>query len=317
MDLRVFVEPHQGASYSDQLAVARAAEDLGFDGFFRSDHFLAMGHYPAMARDPATGTVGLPGPTDTWLTLAALARETSRIRLGALVSSATFRLPGLLAIQAAQVDEMSGGRLEMGLGAGWMEAEHRAYGFPFPPRRFDLLTEQLEIVTGLWGTPLGERFSYHGEHYTLVDSPALPKPVQDPVPLIVGGHGRRRTPALAARFAGEYNTAFPPKHEIADRFAHVRAACEAADRDPDTLVYSVALTLAAGRSEQEVARRARAIGVDPAVVRETHLAGTVAEVVDELGRLAGLGASRVYLQVLDLHDLDHLELVAREVVPQL
>ncbi len=311
MDLRIFTEPQQGASYEDQLAVAQATERLGFDAFFRSDHVLAFGHYPAMQEH------GLPGPTDAWTTLAGLARETSRIRLGVLVSSATFRHPSLLAIQVAQVDQMSGGRVEFGLGTGWNEPEHRAYGIPFPARRFDLLTEQLEVITGLWGTPVGERFSYLGEHYTLLESPALPKPAQDPVPIIVGGHGPRRTPALAARFATEYNTAFPPKHEIPDRFARVREACEQANRDPGSLIYSVALTLCAGTTEADVARRAARLGTTPERMRARGLAGTAQEVVDILGWLGSLGASRVYLQVLDLQDLDHLEFVAAEVVPQL
>ncbi len=315
MQLRIFTEPQQGASYEDLLALARTAEDLGFDAFFRSDHYLAMGHYPAMGGDPARGTSGLPGPTDAWTTLAGLARETSRIRLGTLVSSVTFRLPGLLAIQVAQVDAMSGGRIELGLGTGWMAAEHAAYGVPFPPRRFDLLEEQLAIVTGLWSTPVGGRFSFHGAHYHLSESPALPKPVQDPLPIIVGGHGPRRTPALAARFAAEYNTAFPPKDQIPDRFARVREACDAAGRDRDSLVLSVALTLAAGATEAEVRRRAERIGSDAAGMRARGIAGTPAELVDEIGRLGELGASRVYLQVLDVHDLDHLALVAEEVAP--
>src|SRR5438094_2436447 len=146
MQLRIFTEPQLGASYLDQLRVATAAEQLGFDAFFRSDHYLTMGK-----------SSGLPGPTDAWLTLAALARETSRVRLGTLVSSATFRLPGPLAISVAQVDAMSGGRVELGLGAGWYEAEHRAYGIPFPPtrERFDRLAEQLAVITGLWATPDG------------------------------------------------------------------------------------------------------------------------------------------------------------------
>ena len=314
MDLRIFTEPQQGASYDDLLAVARATEALGFDGFFRSDHFQRMGD-----GDPS------PGPTDAWTTLAGLARETSRIRLGTLVTSATFRHPGVLAIQVAQVDQMSGGRVELGLGAGWFEAEHAAYGIPFPAKRFGLLTEQLEILTGLWGTAVGEHFTYAGEHYTLTNSPALPKPDQmsplDPtrsgVPIIVGGNGPRRTPALAARFAAEYNTAFGAKDEIPARFATVRAACEAVGRDPQTLVYSVALVLCAGRNDAEVSRRAAAIGRDPAELRANGIAGSTAEVTDALGALAELGASRVYLQVLDLRDLDHLDLVAREVMPAL
>lgn len=304
MQLRIFTEPQQGASYDDLLRVAKATEELGFDAFFRSDHYLAMG----------SGD-GLPGPTDSWVTLAGLARETSRIRLGTLVSSATFRYPGPLAVQVAQVDQMSGGRVEFGLGTGWFEAEHAAYGIPFPPKRFGLLEEQLEIVTGLWNTPVGERFDHSGEHYTISDSPALPKPVQQQVPVIVGGNGPRRTPALAARFASEYNTSFPPKDQIGDKFAAVRKACEDAGRDPDELVYSAALVLACGRDEAEFARRAAAIGREPGEVRANGLAGTPQEVVDGIGALKELGAGRVYLQVLDLSDIEHLELVAAEVAP--
>ena len=314
MDLRIFTEPQQGASYTDQLAVAKATEELGFSAFFRSDHFLVMGD-----RD------GLPGPTDSWVTLGALARETSRIRLGTLVTSMTFRYPGMLAVQVAQVDEMSGGRVELGLGAGWFEAEHAAYGVPFPAKRFGLLTEQLEIITGLWGTPVGETFDYDGEHYQLSDSPALPKPVQrDParpdragVPIIIGGSGPRRTPALAARFASEYNASFPPKDQIPALFGRVREACTAVGRDPDSLTYSVALVLCAGADEAEVVRRAEAIGREPAELRRNGLAGTVEEVVEQIETLRTQGVERIYLQTLDLQDLDHLDLVAREVVPRL
>lgn len=304
MDLRIFTEPQQGASYTDQLRVAQAAERLGFDAFFRSDHFVAMGE----------GS-GLPGPTDSWLTLAAIARETSTIRLGTLVTSATFRAPGLLAIQVAQADDMSGGRVELGLGAGWFEREHAAYGFPFPTKRFGPLTEQLEIVTGLWATPEGETFSYQGEHYTLTDSPALPKPVQSPLPIIVGGNGPRRTPALAARFAAEYNTSFPEIDDIPERFATVRAACQEVGRDPDSLRYSAALVLCVGQDEAELARRAAAIGREVPELREHGIAGTPEQAVERLRQLKEWGADRVYLQLLDLSDTDQLELVAAEVMP--
>src|SRR4051794_6201086 len=198
---------------------------------------------------------GLPGPTDAWTTLAGLARETSRIKLGTLVSPVTFRLPGVLAISVAQVDVMSGGRAELGLGAGWFEAEHKAYGIPFPPRRFDLLEEQLAIVTGLWSTPVGETFSHRGAHYQFEDSPALPKPVQSPVPVIVGGGGKQRTPALAARYASEYNLGFVSVDDLAAAYERVRAACDEAGRDPASLTYSVALTTYCGRDDAEVRRR--------------------------------------------------------------
>ncbi len=258
------------------------------------------------------------------MTLAGLARETSRIRLGTLVSPVTFRLPGPLAIQVAQVDAMSGGRVELGLGTGWFEREHSAYGIPFPERRFDLLAEQLEVVTGLWRTPPDETYSFAGEHYTLADSPALPKPVQQAavgggagVPVIVGGKGPRRTPELAARYAAEYNASFPTFEELPGLFAGVRAACERVGRDPGSIVLSAALVLAVGADEAELARRAAAIGRPPDVLRAQGIAGTVPEVVDRLGRIAEAGATRVYLQTLDLGDLDHLDLVAREVVPRL
>ena len=312
MDLRIFTEPQQGATYDDQLAVAQAAERLGFDGFFRSDHYLAM-----------SGDGG-PGPTDSWTTLAGLARETSTIRLGTLVSSATFRRPGVLAIQVAQVDQMSGGRVELGLGAGWFEEEHRAYGIPFPHDRMDRLSEQLELVTGLWATPPGERYSFQGRHYQLTDSPALPKPVQRSarrtgagVPVIIGGGGPRRTPALAARYADEFNLNFPELDAAAARVATVRAACEAADRDPATMLFSAALVVCVGSDEAEVARRAAAIGREPAELREHGIAGTPAQAAERLRAFAAAGVDRVYLQVLDLHDLDHLELVAAEVAPHL
>jgi F420-dependent oxidoreductase-like protein len=305
MRYRIFTEPQQGASYDDILAVAQATERLGFDGFFRSDHYLAM------------GGSGLPGPTDAWTTLAGLARETQGIRLGTLVSSVTYRLPGILAIQVAQVDQMSGGRVELGLGTGWFEKEHAAYGIPFPRHRFGMLEEQLEVITGLWNTPVGEHYSFTGSHYTLVDSPALPKPVQARVPVIVGGGGVRRTPALAARFATEFNLPFPEFSDVATKFAGVRAACEAVGRNPHELVYSTALIAVAGADEADFTRRAASIGREPAELREHGLAGTASEVVDRLGALEADGVECVYLQIMDLSDLDHLEFIAREVVPQL
>lgn len=308
MELRVFTEPQQGASYDDLLAVARAAESLGYGAFFRSDHYLAMGEAD-----------GLPGPTDAWVTLAGLARDTERIRLGTLVTAATFRLPGPLAVAVAQVDAMSGGRVELGLGTGWFEAEHDAYGIPFPPvaERFDRLEEQLAVLTGLWSTPVGETFDFDGTHYRLRGAPALPKPVQDPLPVIVGGAGPRRTPALAARYAAEYNVPFASVDDTAAAYRRVRAACVERGRDPASVVYSAAQVLCCGRDEAEVARRAAAIGRDVDELRANGLAGTPDEVVAKAQRFAAVGASRLYLQVLDLSDLDHLALVAAEVMPGL
>lgn len=308
MQLRIFTEPQQGADYGRLLAVARAAEELGFDAFFRSDHFLRMGDVS-----------GLPGPTDSWLTLAALAVQTSRIRLGTLVTSATFRLPGLLAVAVAQADEMSGGRIELGLGAGWFEAEHAAYGIPFPPvgERFGRLAEQLEVITGLWGVPDGQLYSFDGDYYQIRDSPGLPKPAQRPrPPIIVGGHGPKRTPRLAARYADEFNVGFSSAAETGAQFGRVREACQAAGRDPGSLIYSAAHLTCCGRDDAEFARRAAAIGRDVAELRDIGLTGSPAQVVDKIGQYAEHGASRIYLQILDLHDLDHLELLATEVMPQ-
>ncbi|MEW5809666.1 MAG: LLM class F420-dependent oxidoreductase [Actinomycetota bacterium] len=308
MDFRIFVEPQQGASYADQLAVAQAAEGAGYSAFFRSDHYVAM-----------SGD-GLPGPTDSWVTLAGLARETTSIRLGTMVTSATFRYPGPLAISVAQVDEMSGGRVEFGIGAGWFEAEHKAYAIPFPPlgERFDRLTEQLEIITGLWTTESGDTFDYDGTHYSVADSPALPKPVQSPhPPIIIGGGGAKRTPALAARFAAEFNIPFVPLDTLSTQFARVADAVEAAGRAADSIVYSAAFVVCAGHDDSEIARRADAIGREVDELRTNSPAvGTPDEIVDKLGPFVEAGVQRVYLQVLDMSDLDHVNFFAESVVPQ-
>ncbi|ALV52707.1 LLM class F420-dependent oxidoreductase [Streptomyces althioticus] len=305
MDLRIFTEPQQGATYDTLLTVAKATEDLGFDAFFRSDHYLSM------------GGDGMPGPTDAWITLAGLARETKRIRLGTLMTAGTFRLPGVLAIQVAQVDQMSGGRVELGLGAGWFEEEHKAYGIPFPKEKFARLEEQLEIVTGLWATEVGKTYDFHGTYYDLTKSPALPKPAQSKVPVLIGGHGAKRTPRLAARFADEFNIPFASVEDSAAQFQRVRDAAREAGRDPGDLVYSNALVVCVGRDDAEVARRAAAIGREADELRENGLAGSPAEVVDKIGRYAEAGSQRVYLQVLDLSDLDHLELISSQVQSQL
>jgi F420-dependent oxidoreductase-like protein len=309
VDFRVFLEPQQGSTYEQQLAVAQAAESLGFSGFFRSDHYLAM------------SGAGLPGPTDSWITLAGIARETSAIRLGTLVTSATFRHPGPLAISVAQVDAMSGGRVEFGIGAGWFEAEHRAYAIPFPGlgERFDRLEQQLDIITGMWATPVGDTFDYVGTHYTVTDSPALPKPVQQPhPPIIIGGGGAKRTPALAARFADEFNLAFPALEFVPIQFGRVRSALEAAGRGTADMVFSAAFAVCAGRDDVQVAQRANAIGRDVGELRaNTPLAGTPDEIVDRLGKFGEAGVQRVYLQLLDVADLDHLDFFAATVMRQI
>ncbi len=308
MNFRIFTEPQFGATYDQQVTLAKAAEAAGFDAYFRSDHFLTF------------HGEGLPGPTDSWITLGAIARETQRIRLGTLLTSATFRLPGMLAIQVAQADVMSGGRVELGLGAGWHDGEHTAYGVPFPPlgERFERLEEQFAIVKGLWETPVGSTFDFHGRHYELEGSPALPKPVQRPhPPLIAGGFGPKRTPRLAAAYADEYNVPFGSVTDTEAQFARVRAACEDRGRDPGSLRYSAAQTVCCGADESEVQRRAAAIGRKADELRVNGIAGTPAEVVTKVAALAAAGAETIYLQVLDFDDLDHLALLAADVLPHL
>lgn len=307
MKIRVFTEPQQGASYAQLLAVAQCAERSGFDAFFRSDHFQRMG----------THFSGLPGPSDAWITLAGIARETSTIRLGTLVNSATFRNPGVLAISVANVDDMSDGRVELGLGAGWFTEEHTSYGIAFPPlgERFDILTEQLSIITGLWNTPYDETFSFEGDHYTVSDSPALPKPRQTPPPIIVGGGGPKKTPMLAAQFAAEFNLPFQSMKFFGEQCGRVRDACTSIGRDPSTLVYSSAQVAAIGRTDADVARRAAAIGRDVDELKKNGLCGSPQEVIDKIGQWAEVGTERLYLQVLDLSDLDQVELIGSDVIP--
>jgi F420-dependent oxidoreductase-like protein len=307
MRLRIFTEPQQGTDYDTLLRVALATEDNGFEAFFRSDHYLKMGDVS-----------GLPGPTDAWSTLAGLARDTRRIRLGTLMTAATFRLPGPLAIAVATVDQMSDGRIELGLGTGWYEQEHTAYGIPFPDvrERFDRLEEQLEIIIGLWRTAVGDTFSFGGTYYQLKDSPALPKPHQSKPPIVIGGLGARRTPRLAARFADEFNVAFCRPLQTGEAFDRVRATCASQGRDTDP-VYSAAQVVCCGRDDAEVARRASAIRREVSELRDNGLAGSPAEIVDKIGQFGELGCGGIYLQVLDLDDLAHLELLASEVLPRI
>lgn len=309
MKLRIFTEPQQGALYKDLLAVAQNAEKLGFDGFFRSDHYVKMG-------DQASG---LPGPSDAWITLAGIARETSTIRLGTLVNSSTFRYPGVLAISVANVDDMSHGRVELGLGAGWFNDEHTSYGIPFPAlgERFDRLEEQLAIVTGLWETPIDQTFSFDGKYFQLINSPALPKPVQSPVPIIIGGGGPKRTPALAARYASEFNLPFSSQEFFVQQCDRVKAACNDIGRNPNSLVYSTALIVCVGKTDADVKRRAAFLGREVDELKLNGVCGTPAEAIEKLQSWAAVGAERAYLQVLDLADLDQLDLIASEVMSAL
>lgn len=309
MKLRVFTEPQQGASYAQLLAVAQAAETAGFDAFFRSDHFQRMG----------THFSGLPGPSDAWITLAGIARETRTIRLGTLVNSATFRNPGVLAVSIANVDDMSNGRVELGLGAGWYLDEHRSYGVPFPAlgERFDILTEQLSVITGLWNTPVGDTFSFDGSHYQVKDSPALPKPVQSPPPIIVGGGGPKRTPMLAARFAAEFNLPFQNFENFTAQCDRVRRACDSIGRNPNSLVYSSAQVMCVGITDAEIARRAAAIGREVDELKTNGLCGTPSEVLEKIKKWESHGAERLYVQMLDLSDLDQIALIGSDILPHL
>lgn len=307
MGLRIFTEPQQGASYDQLLAVALVAEECGYDAFFRSDHYLRMGT-----------ASGLPAYTDAWTTLAGLARDTSTIRLGTLVTPVTFRAVGSFPVVVTQVDQMSGGRVEVGIGAGWYEEEHRAYGLPFPPpdKRYDLLEDQLAILHGVWKAPADETFGYEGRTCS-VRLPAGPlRPAQDPhPPIILGGRGGPRNARLAATYADEFNTAFVRVEVMRTVHDSVRRACEELGRDPTELVWSIGQVLCCGVDEAEVARRAAAIGREVGELRENGLAGTPAEILEKIGTFVAAGAQRFYLQVLDLSDFDHLRLVAAEVLP--
>jgi len=306
--LRVLMEPRHGARYEDILALALATERAGFDAFFRSDHLFGV--------DPNDPDYL---PTDSWTTLGGLARDTDRVRLGTLMTAATFRSPGLLAAIVASVDEMSGGRVELGIGTGWYEREHAAFGLPFPPmkERFDRLEEQLEVITGLWlAGSAGGGFSFDGRHYRIEDNRTPPRPTQRPhPPIIVGGGGPKRTPAIAARFATEFNAALSSVAEAQARFAVFARACEAIGRDPADARLSGFIPVAIGSSPAEAERRA-AIVISPRI-RESMVIGSPGLLADRIEGLAKVGADTVYLHIFDIHDLDHIALIGAEVLPQL
>ena len=312
MRMRVLLEPHHGASYDQILALARATEEAAFDAFFRSDHYLGIDADDTGYR-----------PTDSWTTLAGLATQTERIRLGTLMTASTYRRPGPLAIIVATVDAMSGGRAELGIGAAWFEREHQFFGIPFPPlgERFDRLGEQLEIITGLWATTPGDRFSYHGKHYQLEECASIPRPAPHPpplppsIPIIIGGAGPRRTPALAARFADEFNSGM--SDGLAERFANFRGVCEQAGRDPAEVRLSTTLPVCCGQTRGEAARRAAALGEAGARMLRMGVIGTPGDVLGRLAELQAAGADTVYFHLYDVADLDHVRLLGREVLPQL
>ena len=306
------IEGQEGVTWDQWRALAAACDEHGYEGLFRSDHYMSV-----------TGQTDR-GSLDAWTTLAALAAVTSRVRLGTLVSPATFRHPSVLAKSAVTVDQVSGGRAELGIGAGWLEAEHRAYGFPFSDMRtrMDLLAEQMEIIARSFA---GERFSYKGEHYEIEDLDARPKPVQRPRPtVIVGGRGGPRSLALAARWADEYNTFSASVDEIRERREAFAVAWREAGRDPDAFRFSAMVAVLVGADERElsdrVARLAEWQGREPAEVldslRGTGVVGTVDEAAELLAELEAAGAQRVMIQHLLHDDLDAVELIGRELIPQ-
>lgn len=297
------VEGQESVSWSQWQAIAAACEEHHVPALFRSDHYLPLD-------EPHRGSV-----LDAWGTVCGLAATTTGLRLGTLVSPATFRHPSLLAKLAVTADHISNGRVEIGLGAGWHEGEHRAYGFPFPPtgQRLDRLAEQLEIVRGLWS---GEAFSFAGTHYALEGVAAEPRPVQSRMPLILGGSGGARSAALAARFADEYNTTFATPAVARDRRGVVARAWEAAGRDPADFRFSVMTGFAVGCDRGEAAARAARIGErirEPAFAPpESWVHGSVDEAAVQLRQLAAAGVDRVMLQVLLHEELDQIELIGRD-----
>ena len=316
MRLCLMIEGQEGVTWDEWLALAGVCERSGLDGLFRSDHYLSVvGH-----RDRAA--------LDAIATLAALATVTERIRLGTLVSPVTFRHPSVLAKSVATIDHISGGRVELGLGAGWNELEHAAYGFDFPPlgTRMELLEEQLEIVHRMWTE---DSVTFAGGHYRLDDCPALPRPLQQPhPPLILGGSAKPRSVALAVRLADEYNTLIASVDDCRERKSVLAQACESAGRDPATLPLTLMATCVVGEHRAQILERVRSVlavfgsgDEDPEAVlgerRERWIAGTPDEVIERLMALAEAGVERVYLQHLVHGDTEMVELIGEAVLPAL
>jgi F420-dependent oxidoreductase-like protein len=310
MQLCLMIEGQEGVSWPQWVALAQACEEHGIPSLFRSDHYMNLdGQHPER------------GSLDAWATLSALAAVTSTLRLGTMVSPATFRHPSELAKVVATADHVSDGRIDLGLGAGWHEREHEAYGFPFAPTRvrMDVLEEQLQIVLGAWTQA---SFSFKGEHYTLRDLDGQPKPIQRPhPPIIMGGSGGPRSAAMAARYADEYNTPFPTLEDVQQRRDSVLRACEAAGREP--LPFSVMTLLLVGADEPELRGRATRLGErigsdadsllhDPPAA---WVVGTVDQAIERLGELRDAGVHRVMCQHLLHDDLDVLAIIGRELAP--
>jgi F420-dependent oxidoreductase-like protein len=310
VDLCLMIEGQEGVTWEQWVTLAHTCEEHGIPTLFRSDHYLNL--HTRLER----------GSLDAWATLSALAALTSTLRLGTLVSPATFRHPSNLAKLVATADQVSGGRVELGLGAGWHEREHEAYGFPFPPTRvrMDMLEEQLQVVLGNWGDG---PFSFDGSHYQLRELDALPKPVQKPhPPLIMGGYAGPRSASLAARYADEYNTAFPSFDDVRERRDRVLVACEAAGREP--IPFSVMGPVVVASDEAAMLDRLRRVcslaDLDAEQVRADPPAGwyvgTVDEVAEQLTALRDAGVSRLMCQHLLHDDLETVALLGRELAPR-
>jgi F420-dependent oxidoreductase-like protein len=298
----LMIEGQEDVTWEQWQAIASTAESAGIEALFRSDHYASV-----------MGAAGR-GSLDAWSTIAGLAAVTSRIRLGTLVSPGTFRHPSLLAKSVVTADHISGGRVELGVGAGWLEAEHRAYGFPFydTRTRMAIFREQIEIVHGSWKPG---PFSFEGEHYTVEELDALPKPLQQPHPtLIVGGSGGRGTIGPAARWADEYNTFSASPDEIRERRARFAEAWEREGRDPAELRFSAMVTIVVSGDESLVRERTGMLAGDLA---ERSVSGSVDQVAGRLRELEEAGAQRVMLQHLWHTDLDTIELIGRELAPRL
>lgn len=304
VDCRITTAPHEGADFEAVVEHVRASERLGFTAHFRSDHYAPTRPFFS----------GQPGPNDAWMSIAALARETTEIRLGTLVTPISFRHPSVLAIHVAQADRISGGRVEVGLGVGWLESEHRMWGLPFPAARFGILEEQLHVLRGVWESSENSPFTFKGRHFQL-DRAWISSPSQTPIPLILGGAGRVRTPALVARFAQEYNAGEGQPDAVRTQVERVVEACESIERDPASVEFSILSTTVIGRNPVELQRRALAVGEDLEHLRRTALAGSAAEISDRIAQYVDAGITRIYFRMLDIRDLDALEMLAEEVVP--
>jgi F420-dependent oxidoreductase-like protein len=311
----LMTEPQMGLTYADQLAVVQRAEAAGFETFFRSDHYES---FPGETDQPTT---------DAWAVLAGLARDTSRIGLGVLVSPVTFRTPGSLAKVAVTVDELSGGRVEVGVGAGWHANEHKRHGFPFPPigERADMLEETLEVLRGLWEGPDG--WSYRGTHYTVDDAFFRPKPASLParegrrMRIITGGQGSPRAYRIAARYADEFNLSSTSPDVATTKYAKLDDACRAIGRDPSTLTHSAMVGLLIGRTPAELKDREQALlaafgGSDDDseewldARRPRWIYGTPDEARSRLRQFADAGVQRLMLQDFLARDLDMIDLAA-------